>query len=126
LTKDRIFKLSFDSSNSHNLNVIEEMNNKIWHLRMGHLNFQSLVLLRKHNMVNGLSYIKMDDEVCEGCIFWKQHRESFSNRTWKARERLALIHSNLCGPMETVSFGKARYFLTLINDYSRKTWVYFL
>ena len=45
MTKDRIFKLSFDSSNLQSLNAIEEMNNKIWHSRMGHLNFQSLVLL---------------------------------------------------------------------------------
>jgi hypothetical protein len=92
---------------------------------MGHLNFQSLVLLRKQNMVNGLPYIKMDDEVCEGCIFWKQHKERFSNRTWEARECLALVHSYLCGPMETLPFGKACCFLTFVNDYSRKTWVYF-
>jgi len=39
MSKDIIFKLSFDSSNSHNLNVTEEINNKIWHLWMGHLNF---------------------------------------------------------------------------------------
>jgi hypothetical protein len=102
------------------------MNNKIWHLRMGHLNFHSLALLRKQNMVNGLPYIKNDDEVCEGCIFGKQHRESFSNRAWKASEHLALVHSDLCGPMETMSFGKAHYFLTFIDDFSRKTWVYFL
>jgi hypothetical protein len=56
MTKDIIFKLYFDSSNSRSLNVIEEMNNKLWNLRMGHLNFQSLVLLRKHNMVNGTLY----------------------------------------------------------------------
>jgi hypothetical protein len=61
MTEDRIFKLSFDSSNSQSLNATEEMKNKIWHLRMGHLNFQSLVLPRKHNMVNGLPYIKNDD-----------------------------------------------------------------
>ena len=102
------------------------MNNKIWHLRMGHLNFQSLVLLQKQNMVNGLPYIKNDDEVCEGCIFGKKHRESFSNRTWKASEHIALVNSYLCGPMETMSFGKAHYFLTFIDDFSRKTSVYFL
>jgi hypothetical protein len=77
-------------------------------------------------MVNGLPYINNDDEVCEGCIFGKQHRESYSNRTWKDREHLALVHSYLCAPMETISFGKARYFLTFIDDFSRKTWVYFL
>jgi hypothetical protein len=73
---------------------------------MGHLNLQSLVLLRKRNMVNGLPYIKMDDEVCEGHIFGKQHRESFSNRTWKAREYLELVHSYFCGLMEIVPFGR--------------------
>lgn len=126
MTEDRIFKLSFDSSNSQSLNTTENTNSKLWHYRMGHLNFQSLVLLRKQNMVNGLPYIKLNNDVCEECIFGKQHRESFLDRTWKAREHLALVHSNLCGPMEIVSFGKACYFLTFIDDYSRKTWVYFL
>jgi hypothetical protein len=28
--------------------------------------------------------------------------------------------------METVSSGKEHYFVTFIDDYSRKTWVYFL
>jgi hypothetical protein len=126
MTEDRIFKLSFDSSKSQSLNATKEMNNKIWHLRMGHLNFQSLVLLRKKNMVNGLPYIKNDNEVCEECIFGKQHRESFSKGTWKASEHLVLVHLDLCGPMETMSFGKARYFVTFIDDFSRKTSVYFL
>ena len=76
--------------------------------------------------MNGLPYIKNDDEVCERCIFGKQHRESFSNRNWKASEHIALVHSDLCGPMETMYFGKAHYFLTFINYFSRKTWVYFL
>jgi hypothetical protein len=33
----------------------------------------------------GNSYIQMDDEVCEGCIFGKQNREIFSNITWTTR-----------------------------------------
>jgi len=71
MTEDRIFKPSFDSSNSQRLKVTKETNSKLWHYRMGHLNFQSLVLLRKQNMVNGLPYIKLDDYVCKGCIFGK-------------------------------------------------------
>jgi hypothetical protein len=39
MIEDIIFKISFDSSNSHSLNVTEEMNSMLWHLRMGHLNF---------------------------------------------------------------------------------------
>jgi len=73
MTQDIIFKLSFDSSNSHSVKVTEETNIKIWNLRMGHLNFQSLVLSSKHNLMNGLPYINNDDELCEGFIFGKQH-----------------------------------------------------
>ena len=39
MTEDRIFKLSFNSSNSPSLNTIEAINSKICHYRMGHLNF---------------------------------------------------------------------------------------
>ena len=39
MTEDIIFKLSFDSNNSQSLNTTKEANSKIWHYRMGHLNF---------------------------------------------------------------------------------------
>lgn len=40
MTEDRIFKLSFDSSNSQSLNTTEKANSNIWHYRMGHLIFK--------------------------------------------------------------------------------------
>jgi len=73
--------------------------------------------------VNVLPYINMDDELCEGCFFGKQHRESFLNKTWKSREHLALVHLDLCGKMETMYFGKVAYFLNFPDDYSKKTWL---
>jgi hypothetical protein len=39
MNEEIILNLSFDSNNSHSLNVIEEMNSRIWNLRMGHLKF---------------------------------------------------------------------------------------
>jgi transposase InsO family protein len=39
---------------------------------------------------------------------------------------MTLVYSDLCGLMDMVSFGKAQYFCTFIDDYSRKSWVYFL
>ena len=41
-------------------------------------------------------------------------------------EQLALVHSDLCGPMPSLSLGGAAYFATFIDDYSCKVWVYFL
>ncbi|MCO5612058.1 hypothetical protein L7F22_066320 [Adiantum nelumboides] len=39
-------------------------------------------------------------------------------------ERLALVLSDLCGPMPSLSLGGAAYFCTFIDDYSRKVWVF--
>jgi hypothetical protein len=39
---------------------------------------------------------------------------------------LQLVHSDLCGPLSSPSFSGCKYFLTFIDDFSRRTWVYFL
>ena len=36
------------------------------------------------------------------------------------------MHTDICGPMQVPSLGGSIYFLTFIDDFSRKTWVYFL
>jgi hypothetical protein len=78
-------------------------------------------------MVNGLPSINQPDQLCEGCLVGKQHRESFPKESMsRAKQPLELIHSDICGPIEPASLGKNRYFLLFIDDYSRKTWVYFL
>ncbi|CAL2253623.1 unnamed protein product [Prunus armeniaca] len=57
----------------------------------------------------------------------KNQREAFPQESkWRANEPLGLIHSDICGPMQTPSLGGNRYFITFIDDYSRMCWVYFL
>ena len=36
-----------------------------------------------------------------------------------------MIHSDVCGSMPTTSI-KYVYYLTFVDDYSHKTWIYFL
>ena len=36
------------------------------------------------------------------------------------------MHSDLVGPMKTTSIGGSTYFIKFIDDFSRRTWVYFL
>ena len=99
----------------------------LWHKRLGHLNFQSLKLLHQKNMVQGLPQIKEVSDVCEGCALGKQHTFPFpKGKAWRAKEPLELVHSDVCGPMETTTDGGNRYFLTFIDDFTRMTWVYFL
>ena len=39
---------------------------------------------------------------------------------------LEMIHSYVCGPMPTTSLNRYLYYITFVDDYSRKTWIYFL
>lgn len=44
----------------------------------------------------------------------------------RASNCLELIHADLCGPMNTESFGGSRSFLLFTDDFSHMSWVYFL
>ncbi|KAI5327963.1 hypothetical protein L3X38_027359 [Prunus dulcis] len=81
-----------------------ESSTLVWHRRMGHLNFTSLKLLQDQGMVLGLLEIKLVTEVCEGCTFGKHCRDSFPKETTsRATIPLELVHTNVCGPMQTVT-----------------------
>ena len=44
----------------------------------------------------------------------------------KAKGILEIIHSDVCGPMSSSSLSGYAYFVSFIDDFSRKTWIYFL
>ena len=57
----------------------------------------------------------------------KHNKEKFISRVSnRAKEPLELVHTDLCGPMKTTSLTCNVYFMSFIDDYSRKTWVYLL
>ncbi|GJS32342.1 retrovirus-related pol polyprotein from transposon TNT 1-94 [Tanacetum coccineum] len=69
----------------------------LWHLRLSHLNFKTINLISKNDIVNGLpklEYIK--DQL------------------------------DLCGPMRVESINERKYILVIVDDYSRYTWTHFL
>ncbi|CAB3985390.1 Retrovirus-related Pol poly from transposon TNT 1-94 [Paramuricea clavata] len=60
------------------------------------------------------------------CLAGKMHRKPFLAREEiRSSHKLQLVHSDVCGPMQTESFGGARYFVTFTDDYSRCCAVYF-
>ena len=79
-------------------------------------------------MVTGLPSLHVPrHHVCPSCALGKQHRASFpTEATHRASCVLELIHANLAGPMEVVSLGGSRYYMLLVDDFSRKSWVFFL
>ena len=75
--------------------------------------------------ISGLKSV--DASLCEDCIFGKQKEVSFSKvgRTQKV-EKLELVHTDVWGPAPVSSLGGTSYFVTFIDDATRKVWVYFL
>jgi hypothetical protein len=100
---------------------------KIWHARFGNLNYLSLQQLCNQYMVTDLPLVSCKDGVCAGFVLGKHHRDNFYKRaSWHTSGPLQLVHSDLCGPLSSPSFSGYKYFLTFIDDFSRRTWVYFL
>jgi len=106
---------------------VMDKENHLWHCRFGHLNQEGLKLLAHKKMVIGLPILKATKEICAICLTGKQHRESMSKKTsWKSSTQLQLVHSDICGPITPISHSGKRYILSFIDDFTRKTWVYFL
>lgn len=80
----------------------------------------------KNRFVSGIGFADNANELpCKTCLKGKHCRQPFKNKGTRATEILGLIHSDLCRPMEEKSFSGAKYFLTIIDDFSRKVFVYF-
>ncbi|KAL4352077.1 hypothetical protein GQ457_06G007290 [Hibiscus cannabinus] len=127
MSKNRMFVLNLKTINAKCLKASVENEAWCWHMRFGHLNFGALKMLGEKKMVNGIPTISHPNQLCEACLLGKHARSSFPKEsTSRAAEPLQLVHTDVCGPIKPPSFGKSRYFLLFIDDYSRKTWVYFL
>jgi len=58
--------------------------------------------------------------------FWKESQIPFVKEPWRAKFPLELVHIYVCGLMNISSVGGNKYFLTFIDDFSRKTWIFVL
>jgi hypothetical protein len=79
-------------------------------------------------MVDGMNLEDVPlHHVCEACIEGKHQRTTFpKDEATRASKLLELVHSDVCGSMKTTSRGGAQYFVTFIDDFSRKMHVYLL
>jgi len=102
----------------------DEDSTALWHMRLGHMSEKGLCELHKQGLLKGVKSCKLD--FCKYCVFGKQHRIRFKTAIHKTKEILEYVHSDVWGPAQVRSKGGAEYFVTFIDDFSRKVWVYFL
>jgi hypothetical protein len=94
-----------------------------WHQRYAHLGYSNMARLVKENMVKGINvsaekFLAANKEACETCAKSKQARQPFNSSDTEIDEPLALVHSDLCGPMKQQSLGGKLYLATFLDDYS--------
>jgi hypothetical protein len=107
-------------SNDNNRQTCE-----LWHRRMAHQHHGALGGLRE--VVIGVPQISTEhQDVCIGCALGKFTKVSFPNSETRSAEILDLVHTDVCGPMTRKFLSGCEYYLTFIDDYSRKTQIYFL
>ena len=95
----------------------------LWHKRLGHMSEKGLKILLDKNLFPGLKSFELD--LCEHCIYGRQRRVSFMRRGHERKsDLLELVHSDVFGPVNVKSLGGAAYFVTFIDDASRRVWAY--
>lgn len=97
----------------------------LWHSRLGHMNLKSMKILAKEGYVHE----KEVDELkfCEECVLGKSHKQSFTVAKHVTKGFLDYVHSDMWGSPSTPDIlGGCKYFITFIDYYSKKVWLYFL
>jgi len=126
MTPNRLFPLKVQHDKIPCLSSIIQNDDWLWHMRFGHYHFSGLNFFSKKEYVSGLPVINIPEGIRETCEFGKKHRESFpTGKSWRARKPLEIVHSDLC-MVEIPTHGGSKYFITFIDDFSRKAWVYLL
>ena len=97
---------------------------KLWHMRLGHIGERGMLELHKRNLLKGMKTCKLD--FCKYCVYGKLHKVSFKTGSHTSKGILDYIHSDVLGPVSVSSHSGAQYFVSFINDYSRKVWIYFM
>ncbi|GFW04927.1 retrovirus-related Pol polyprotein from transposon TNT 1-94 [Trichonephila clavipes] len=99
---------------------------EIWHQRFCHINNDYLVKTSKNDSVKGVPRLTDNGQThCIPCKLAKSKRVSFKmTGAVRSKRPLELLHMDLCGPMPTESKGGNKYFLRIIDDYSRKVTVF--
>lgn len=108
--------------NGNSCNNVRNLNKdsfSIWHRRLGHSSCDVLSHLDfVPKKIDSLSYVP--------CHQAKQQRLPFPNSESFTTEIFKLIHVDLWGPYRCKTITGASYFLTIVDDFSRATWIFLL
>jgi hypothetical protein len=100
----------------------QETNYYLWHRRMNHLNPEKIRNLHKVTTLSSPIKVPSDIDICEVCCLTKMTNRLPKKLAEHKDRKLALIQFDVAGPLP-ISARKNRYFLLIIDSYTRENWV---
>lgn len=98
---------------------------ELWYRRHTHLHYRYFPSLKE--MVSCFLKLQMEhEEVCKGCAFGKKIKKLFPSSESRSMENFDLVHSDVCGPIPVKYLGGSLYYVSFIDDFSCKVWIYFM
>jgi hypothetical protein len=92
---------------------------------MGHLHHRALYIIKK--IITSLPKFNIKQQgVCKGCTLGKHVMATFPSSEHRSKKILDLVHSDVCESMSVASISGSMYYVSFIDDFSHKTWIYFL
>ena len=126
--EDGLYVLRSQGMQQGNVNIIRTMSAvektidpALWHMRLGHI---PMGVLRRIKVFNNCSSLSLKQ--CSICPQARQTRIPFPISNSKADANFDLVHMDVWGPYKLPTHNGKRYFLTLVDDHSRWTWVFLL
>ena len=120
-----------DSSSTNNTDVLnnyaslESLKDGVdllWHNRLGHVPF---VKMRNIPTIP-IKFSTKQPFICTICPMARQVRLPFTPSTTHSKNIFELLHIDLWSPYHVPTYDNYKYFITLVDDYSRATWTYLL
>ena len=97
----------------------------LWHHRPGHMSEKGLQILHSRKLLLDLKQVSL--ELCENYVYGKQKRVRFIKvGKHNKSEKLEVVHTNVWGTDQVQSLGGSQYYVTFIDDATRKTWLYII
>jgi transposase InsO family protein len=94
---------------------------------MGHIHFDNLVKVSKREAVREMTQImKPTNTLCKHCQQGKQTKTTFKSKEYSMTRPLEIVHIDLVGPTKTKGLKGEKYFMLLVDDYTRMTAIFFL
>ncbi|XP_061354958.1 uncharacterized protein LOC133299505 [Gastrolobium bilobum] len=117
-TEEALMKSEVDFTRQSNSAFVDT--SMLWHYRLGYISDTVM-----QNMCSKFPFVSCNKNgtVCDVCHLAKQRKLPYGSSTSNSSKVFELVHADIWGSFSVPYVNGDRYFLTIVDDFSRFTWV---